>query len=95
MTTCAGPLRSWPNWAREASDSDSGVSLDLLAQQGVRLLPTADWASVTTLSRGTFRTVASNAPTAVEVDLLQYEHGSGPCRSALTKTTKNATHTER
>ena len=69
--------------AREASESDSGVSLDLLAQQGVQLLPTADWASVTTLSRGTFRTVASNAQTAVEVDLLQYEHGSGPCVDAV------------
>ena len=69
--------------AREATDEGSGGSLDVLAQQGVQLLPTADWASVTTLSRGEFRTVASNAQTAVEVDLVQYEHGSGPCVDAV------------
>lgn len=68
---------------RDTRDSDSGVSLDLLVRQAVRLIPTADWVSVTTLSRGHFSTVASSAPTAVDVDLLQYENGSGPCVDAV------------
>lgn len=68
---------------RDTYDNDSAVSLQLLITQAGLLLPAADWASVTTLSRGRFATVASNAPTAVEVDLLQYEHGTGPCVDAV------------
>ena len=68
---------------RGIRDNDSGVSLDLLVEQAVRLVPNADGASVTTLSRATFRTVASTSPTVVEVDRLQYEHGSGPCVDAV------------
>jgi ANTAR domain/GAF domain len=69
--------------ARDTHDADAGVGLDLLVDRAAALLPTAGWASVTTLSRGKFRTVASNAPTAVEVDLMQYRHGSGPCVDAV------------
>ncbi len=68
---------------RDTHDNDSGVSLDLLVEQAVRLVPNAEGASVTTLSRGTFHTVASTSPTVVEVDRLQYEHGSGPCVDAV------------
>jgi ANTAR domain/GAF domain len=68
---------------RDTRDNDSGVSLELLVEQAVRLLPAADWASVTTLRRGHFQTVASSAPTAIGVDLLQYENGSGPCVDAV------------
>jgi ANTAR domain/GAF domain len=94
--TCRG-IDAWPEDAddlrrtaevlgritRDTHDNDSGVSLDLLVRQAVRLVPSADGASVTTLSRGTFRTVASTSPTVVEVDRLQYEHGSGPCVDAV------------
>ena len=68
---------------RGAFDGDRGVTLETLTETAVAMLPTADWASVTTLSRGRFRTIASNAPTAVEVDRLQYEHGTGPCVDAV------------
>ena len=67
----------------DTRDNDSDVSLDLLVKHAVRLIPSADWASVTTLTRGQFATVASSAPTAVEVDRLQYENGSGPCVDAV------------
>lgn len=62
---------------------DSRVGLDLLGDVGARTVPTADWVSVTTLRNGTFRTVASNAPVAVELDRLQYEHGTAPCVDAV------------
>jgi hypothetical protein len=62
---------------------NAGVSLDLLTTPAVALLPTADWVSVTTLSHGRFRTVASSDDIATEIDLLQYEHGTGPCVDAV------------
>ena len=68
---------------KDTWDNDSQVSLDLLVDHAVSLIPSADWASVTTLSRGQFKTVASSAPTAVEVDRLQYQNGSGPCVDAV------------
>ena len=63
--------------------SNAGVSLELLTTPAVALLPTADWASVTTLSRGRFRTVACSDDIATKIDLLQYEHGTGPCVNAV------------
>ena len=62
---------------------NAGVSLDLLITPAVALVPTAHWASVTTLSNGRFRTVACSDDTAAQIDLLQYEHGTGPCVDAV------------
>ncbi|GAA4397289.1 GAF and ANTAR domain-containing protein [Fodinibacter luteus] len=67
----------------ETYDPDAGVSLDLVVREAVRLIRSADRASVTTLRAGRFRTVASSDPVAVQVDLAQYELGSGPCVDAV------------
>ena len=68
---------------RETLHGDTRVGLGLLVDVAVRTVPSADWVSVTTLDHGIFRTVASNAPRAVELDRLQYELGTGPCVDAV------------
>lgn len=43
----------------------------------------ADFASITTVVQGRFRTVARSSPVAVEADRLQYRSNQGPCLDAI------------
>jgi hypothetical protein len=43
----------------------------------------AQWASITVMRTGTFKTIARNEPVADQIDLAQYRAGVGPCVDAL------------
>jgi hypothetical protein len=55
---------------------------ELVARGGEELVG-ATWGSVTVLRRGVFRTLAASDPVAEEIDLLQYDLGTGPCVDAV------------
>jgi len=56
---------------------------DALVEVAVRHVPGASWASMTTLRRQTFTTVAATDDRARRADNLQYELRSGPCVDAI------------
>ena len=62
-------------------------ALAAVAHEAVVRVPGADWASITRGRNGSFETVASTDPAAVEVDGIQYELGSGPCVDAILQET--------
>jgi hypothetical protein len=66
---------------------DPEQALRVLIGRGGQELVEARWASITVLRGGTFRTIASTAPTADGVDRLQYEFGAGPCVDAVLEDT--------
>jgi hypothetical protein len=66
---------------------DPEKALQSLIGRGGQELVEARWASITVLRGGTFRTIASTAPTADGVDRLQYEFGAGPCVDAVLEDT--------
>lgn len=56
--------------------------LGTICELAVKVLG-GDHASITTVVKGAFATVASTSPVAEQADLLQYAHGEGPCLDAL------------
>jgi hypothetical protein len=66
-----------------ATQNDAAGALQRLPVLALRSIPTADAASVTTLRRGEFSTVASTDERARAADIVQYELGSGPCVDAI------------
>jgi ANTAR domain len=56
---------------------------DALVRVTVDRVPGAHAASITTLRRGTFETVATTDESALRADAIQYELGSGPCVDAI------------
>jgi transcriptional regulator with GAF, ATPase, and Fis domain len=67
---------------RKTADAFAAVAHTALAR-----VPAADWTSITRGRHGSFETVAATDPTAVEVDSIQYELGSGPCVDAVLQDT--------
>lgn len=59
------------------------TTFDAIAHIAVERVPGAEAASITTLRKGKFLTVASTDDRATRGDDLQYELGSGPCVDAI------------
>ncbi|MCU1537879.1 MAG: hypothetical protein JWP82_2230 [Humibacillus sp.] len=57
--------------------------LEAVAAMAVEQIDRAEWASVTRLEGGKFRTVAATDDRARESDAVQYAVGSGPCLDAI------------
>jgi hypothetical protein len=57
--------------------------LEAVAAMAVEQIDGAEWASVTRLEGGEFRTVAATDDRARESDAIQYAVGSGPCLDAI------------
>jgi hypothetical protein len=66
-----------------ASQDDSATALERLPELALRSVPAAAAASVTTLRRGEFSTVACTDERARAADTVQYELSSGPCVDAI------------
>ena len=71
--------------ARQLDQPDSVADqLTTVLDAAVETVPGVDVASITVLHRdGRAETVASTAPLAYEIDLMQYELDEGPCLDAL------------
>jgi transcriptional regulator with GAF, ATPase, and Fis domain len=61
------------------------ATLDKIAEASVRLIDGCDLASVTVIESGDARTRGSSDQVAIDLDLVQYEAGSGPCLQAITE----------
>lgn len=57
--------------------------LEAVAAMAVEQIDRAEWASITRLEDGEFRTVAATDDRARESDSIQYAVGSGPCIDAI------------
>src|SRR3954454_12592185 len=64
-------------------DSDVRARLGAAAQLAVRIVPGCSSASVAILLQTGVSTAAVSDRVALEVDLLQYRFGEGPCLDAL------------
>jgi GAF domain-containing protein len=62
---------------------DLGTTLTKIAEVSVHLVPGCDSASFSLVERGGVRTPGASDDAAVELDLAQYESGSGPCLQAI------------
>jgi len=67
--------------SRQTSSDDPHLRLQMLVELAAQLVGGA--ASITVLRQGRFRTVAASHADALEVDLLQYRLGVGPCIDAV------------
>jgi hypothetical protein len=68
---------------RELRNEPPDAGLQQLVGLAATELVGAQWASITVLRGGTFRTVARSEPVADQIDLAQYRAGVGPCVDAL------------
>jgi ANTAR domain len=59
------------------------AAFEALVKVTVDRVPGAQSASITTLTNGTFQTVAATDDRAMRADAIQYELGSGPCVDAI------------
>jgi len=60
-----------------------GTNLALIAQAATETIPGCDGASIALSLRGRPATAAISTRVALEVDMVQYDTGEGPCLSAL------------
>ncbi|MDT7724486.1 MAG: hypothetical protein QOI21_1062 [Actinomycetota bacterium] len=63
-------------------DPGTEVTLQVVCEQVIRVIPGADLASITLIRDGEPRTVASTDQRAVDIDTVQYQAGDGPCLRA-------------
>ena len=68
-------------------ETTPGSTLKAVLDRGSAQIVGARWASVTLLRRGRFSTPVASDETAVRIDDLQYEVGSGPCVDAVLEDT--------
>ena len=64
------------------TQDDVEDALQAICELAVRVID-ADHASITTMVRGTFRTVARSSDVAAQADQLQYRTNEGPCLDAI------------
>ncbi len=80
LVALAAAMRSL---ADRVSTEDGRPALEELARISIERVPGAQWASLTILRAGRFRTEAATHDEAVRADELQYAIGSGPCVDAV------------
>jgi GAF domain-containing protein len=68
---------------QQVSAEAADTVMDAVTQVAVALIPGVDWASITLLSGGRFRTSAATDERARQADQVQYELNAGPCVDAV------------
>src|SRR3954470_19238773 len=66
------------------ADVDLRTALQAIADRATHTVPGCDWASVSMRIEGKPETTAASDRVALELDLLQYHSGEGPCLAAIT-----------
>lgn len=56
-----------------------------LVRRGARIVPGAEWCSITVMRSESLRTLAASHDEALEADEVQYDLGSGPCVDAVVR----------